>query len=213
MRSRHVDRFNHDTEVGGYDVDVTDETNPVRNGYSATLDWVIQHAAAGRSDTVVDLGTGTGNLAKRLGSVGRLVCVDVSRAMLSVARGKLSPAAEYVETDLLEFVERAPECDVVMSTYAIHHLIAEEKVALLEGLAPRLRTGGRIAIGDLMVANAGAVDALRKRLAHPDADELFADEFPWYVDDALRELERIGFVAVSGEQTGVLSWGLTATMP
>jgi hypothetical protein len=42
MRSRHADRFNHDTEVDGYDDDVADESNPIRNGYGATLDWVIE---------------------------------------------------------------------------------------------------------------------------------------------------------------------------
>ena len=33
MRSRHVDRFNHDGEVHGYDDHVADESNPVRDGY------------------------------------------------------------------------------------------------------------------------------------------------------------------------------------
>jgi putative AdoMet-dependent methyltransferase len=211
MRSCHVDHFNHDTEVHGYDEHVTDESNPVRNGYAATLDWVIKHAAVGRDDVVIELGTGTGNLPARLGPCGRLVCVDVSTGMLAVARRKLLPETEYVEADLLEFVDLAPECDVVMSTYAIHHLIAEEKVALLEGLARRLRSGGRVAIGDLMVVDAVVISELRQRLSHPDVDEMFADEFPWYVDDARRDLERIGFTDVRAEQTGVLSWGLVAT--
>ena len=213
MRSRHVDRFNHDTEVDGYDADVRDESNPVRNGYAATLDWVIARAAIEPSDTVVDLGTGTGNLAARVGAHARLVCVDVSSGMLAVAREKLPPATRYVEADLLEFVEHGPECDVVISTYAIHHLVAEEKVALLAGLFARLRSGGRIAIGDLMVADASVVADLRAGLAHPDVDEMFADEFPWLVDAAQRDLERIGFLAVCAEQTGVLSWGLAATKP
>ena len=212
-RSQHVDRFNHDSEVEGYDADVTYESNPVRNGYAATLDWVIARAAITRDDVVVDLGTGTGNLAVRVGPRRRLVCVDVSRLMLDVARRKLPATTEYVESDLLEFVDRAPECDVVISTYAIHHLVADEKVALLEGLFAHLRSGGRIAIGDLMVADAGVVAELRGRLAHPDVDELFADEFPWFVDDALRHLEQIGFVAVQAEPTGALSWGLAATKP
>lgn len=210
MRSRHVDHFNHDTEVHGYDEHVADESNPVRNGYDATLDWVIAHAAVGRDDVVVELGTGTGNLAVRLGPCARLVCVDVSTGMLAVARQKLPAATEYVVADFLEFVDGAPECDVVMSTYALHHLIAEEKVALFEGLLPRLRPGGRIVVGDLMVPDTAAGVELRKQLAHSDVDELFDDEFPFFVDDARRELERIGFVAVSAEQTGVLSWGLTA---
>ncbi len=213
MRSRHVDRFNHDAEVAGYDADVADESNPVRDGYAATLDWVIARAAAGRDDVVVDLGTGTGNLSARLGPVGRLVCVDVSTGMLSVAREKLPPETEYVEADLLEFVDAAPSCNVVISTYAIHHLTAGEKIVLLDGLFRSLRAGGRIAIGDLMVASADAVTDLRARLSHPDVDEMFADEFPWFVDDARRDLARIGFTRVRAEQTGVLSWVLTATKP
>lgn len=211
MRSRQVDRFNHDTDVAGYAADVRDESNPVRDGYAATLDWVIARAAIGPSDIVVDLGTGTGNLAARVGAHARLVCVDVSTGMLAVAREKLPATTEYVEADLLEFVEQVPECDAVISTYAIHHLVEEEKVSLLAGLFARLRRGGRIAIGDLMVADAGVVADLRARLAHPDVDEMFAEEFPWFADAAQRDLERIGFVAVRAEQTGVLSWGLAAT--
>jgi ubiquinone/menaquinone biosynthesis C-methylase UbiE len=213
MRSRHVDRFNHDTEVAGYDADVADESNPVRDGYAATLDWVIAQAAAAPSDVVVDLGTGTGNLAARLGPVALLVCVDVSNGMLDVARGKLPAATEYVVADLLEFGDRAPACDVVMSTYAIHHLTAEEKVALLEAQFRSLRPGGRLVVGDLMVADPDAVAELRRRLSHPDVDELFADEFPWFVEPALRDLERIGFATVRAEQTGVLSWCLAARRP
>jgi putative AdoMet-dependent methyltransferase len=213
MRSLHVDRFNHDTEVAGYDADITDEANPVRNGYDAMLDWVIAHAAITPSDVVVDLGTGTGNLAVRVGARSRLVCVDVSTGMLDVARTKLPADTDYVEADLLEFVDHAPSCDVVISTYAIHHLTVDEKISLLEGLFRCLRAGGRIAIGDLMVASAGAVDEVRARLSDPDVDEMFADEFPWFVDDARRDLRRIGFTGVRAEQTGVLSWALAATKP
>jgi putative AdoMet-dependent methyltransferase len=213
MRSRHVHRFNHDSEAGGYDAHVVDESNPVRNGYDATLDWVIEHAAVGREDTVVDLGTGTGNLAARLGPHARLLCVDVSTAMLEVAKRKLPPATEYVEADLLEFLERAPECDAAMSTYAIHHLTADEKIALLDGLFLCLRPGGRIAIGDLMAADRAAVAGLRETFAHPDVEETFADEFPWFVDDGRRYLEALGFEGVCSEQTGALSWGLSATKP
>jgi putative AdoMet-dependent methyltransferase len=213
MRSRHVDRFNHDAEADGYDAHVADESNPVRDGYDATLDWVVERAAVGRDDTVVDLGTGTGNLAARLGPSAHLVCVDVSTGMLEIAKRKLPRTTEFVEADLLEFVDRAPECDAVVSTYAIHHLTANEKIALLDGLFARLRPGGRIAIGDLMVADRGSVAGLREALAHPDVEEMFADEFPWFVDDGRRYLEALGFEDVRAEQTGVLSWGLSATKP
>jgi len=213
MRSRHVDRFNHDTEADGYDDDVADESNPIRDGYRATLDWVVEHADVGADDVVVDLGTGTGNLAERVGPHARLVCIDVSSGMLAVARDKLLPDTEYVEADLLDFADRAPACDVVVSTYAIHHLVAEEKRALLGALFQRLRRGGRLAIGDLMVPERASVTGVRRALAHPDVEELFDDEFPWFVDEALADLERIGFAHAVAEQTGALSWGLAATKP
>ena len=95
MRSRHVDHFNNDGEVHGYDDQVADESNPVRDGYSATLDWVIEQAAIGRNDVVIDLGTGTGNLAARVGHHARLVCVDVSTGMLAQPNGPPTPLAQH----------------------------------------------------------------------------------------------------------------------
>ena len=210
-RSLHGDRFNHDTEVDGYDADVADESNPIRDGYDATLAAVIAAAAAQPGDTVVDLGTGTGNLAVRLPPVGRLVCVDISAGMLAAARPKLPAATEYLEADLLEFAERVPAADAIVSTYALHHLTGGEKPPLLSALARALRPGGRLAIGDLMVRDATAGAALRTELAHADVDECFAEEFPWLVDVAVAELERLGLAAVAADQTGVLSWVLRAT--
>jgi len=42
---------------------------------------------------------------------------------------------------------------------------------------------------------------------------MFTVEFPWFVDDGRRYLEALGFDGVRAEQTGVLSWGLSATKP
>src|SRR5262245_65612643 len=88
MRSRHADTFNHDHWAAGYDADVIDETNPIRAGYQATLDWVVERASVGPDEAVVDLGTGTGNLARLLPRCRRLAGVDVSGEMLALARPK-----------------------------------------------------------------------------------------------------------------------------
>jgi putative AdoMet-dependent methyltransferase len=213
MRSRHADDFNHDECAHGYDDDVSDETNPIRAGYRATLEWVVDRAAVGTDDVVVDLGIGTGNLARLLPPCRRLVGVDVSLEMLTRAAPKLGSTVELVPSDLLEVFERPDRYDVVVSTYAIHHLTSEEKTALLEAAASRLQPGGRLAVGDLMVAARGAVPSLRARLAHPDVDELFADEFPWYVDETLADLDRAGFDRLVAEQLSDLSWGVAASRP
>jgi putative AdoMet-dependent methyltransferase len=212
VRSIHADTFNHDEEAAGYDDDVADEGNPIRAGYGATLDWVVERAAVGAGDHVVDLGIGTANLAVRLPSCRRLVGVDVSEQMLGLAQAKLqgAPNVELVRADLLEFLDRPGTFDVIVSTYAIHHLVADEKALLVERAAARLAPGGRFAVGDLMASSRVAVDGVKARLQHPDADALFVEEFPWFVDETLAVLDRAGFTGVAVEQFSELSWGVAA---
>ena len=212
MRSIHADTFNHDEEAAGYDEDVADESNPIRAGYGATLEWVVERAAVGIGDDVVDLGIGTANLAVRLPSCRRLVGVDVSEQMLGLAKAKLhgSPSVELVHADLLEFLDRPATFDAIVSTYAIHHLVAHEKATLIERAAARLAPGGRLVVGDLMASSRSAVDGVRARLRHPDADSFFVEEFPWFVDETLAIFDGAGFTGVAVQQFSDLSWGLAA---
>ena len=61
-----------------------------------------------------------------------------------------------------------------------------------------------------MVAGRAAVPGTQARLAHPDVDDLFANEFPWYVDETLTAMAGAGFTALAVEQLSELSWGLAA---
>ena len=90
MRSKHVDDYNHDEWAEGYDADVSQEDNPIRAGYDALLDWVIQVADIRPDSRVLELGSGTGNLTVRIPVCGDLVCVDISQRMEEVARPKLA---------------------------------------------------------------------------------------------------------------------------
>ncbi len=211
MRSRYVEQFNHDAEAPGYDADVRNEADPIRAGYSALLDWVVARAQAGPHDTVADLGAGTGNLAARLGPVGRLVCVDASTKMLDLARPKLPADTDYVVADLLEFAAAGErDLDVVISTYAIHHLTEDEKAKLFQALASRLRPGGRFVAGDLMLASREASGDVRDDVGVEVLDELLGDEFPWYVDEAGHALASAGFDGITWERFSALSWGVSA---
>src|SRR5262245_33599076 len=106
VHSRHAHTFNHDEWAAGYDDDVADESSPIRAGYQATLQWVVARAAVGADDVVVDLGIGTGNLARLLPPCRRLIGVDVSTEMLARAAPKLRADVELVQADLLEVLER-----------------------------------------------------------------------------------------------------------
>ena len=218
MRSRHADRFNHDEEAAGYDRDVLDEADPIRAGYDALLDWVARRAAPDARSRVLDLGSGTGNLALRLAAFGELVCVDVSQEMERIARAKLSgrDAIHWICSDLLEYFDApGPEFDAVVSSYAIHHLVEDEKQRLFERISGRLAPGGRVAFGDLMFETAQArrdtLDAYRASGRAELADDI-EEEFFWDVSSALAGLEALG-LSVETRRFSELSWGIAGTVP
>jgi SAM-dependent methyltransferase len=141
----HAARF--DEVAAEYDDDATPE-------YRACADLVIDHAAPGPDDTVLDLGTGTGAIALALAPhAGRVIGRDISEGMLDRARAK----ADEQDLDNLEFGTgrfREPnvegiEVDIVVSNFAMHHLSDAEKreaIATLAALSPR-----RIVLGDVML--------------------------------------------------------------
>ncbi len=74
MLRKHVDYYNHDNLARSYDTDVQRTDDLIREGYDRVLDWVIANTGITVSSTVLELGSWTGNLTKRIESCGRIVC-------------------------------------------------------------------------------------------------------------------------------------------
>lgn len=218
MRSEFADKFNHDEDAPTYDVDVRDASDPMRAGYCAVLDWVVERAQLSPDARVLDLGVGTGNLSQRLPCFGQLVCVDISQAMMDQAGRKLGPSEDvtWITADLLEYFDRpTTSFDAVLSTYAVHHLTEGEKAQLFERLRSRLNPRGRAVFGDLMFPD----DRVRREsLAQYRASgrsELaddIEDEFFWNVETAVKALEQLDFT-VRTKRFSELSWGIAACLP
>jgi len=69
-------------------------------GYGRLLDKVVSLSDAKPGMSILDLGTGTGNLALHLAALGcDLWCIDFSTPMLDKARKKL-PTAHFILHDL-----------------------------------------------------------------------------------------------------------------
>ena len=199
MRSKHADDFNHDGAAPRYDTIVRNEQDPIRAGYEATLEWVAQSAEIHPESRVLELGSGSGNLTGKLGPCSDILCVDVSEKMESIAARKLGHLnnRRFVQDDILHvFEEKIGEFDAILSTYTIHHLTEGEKVVLFEQIWDHLVPGGRAAFGDLMLKSAGhmrvKINEYKSKGENSTAEDI-GEEFFWFLDDAVKNLRRIGF--------------------
>jgi len=109
---------------------------------------------SGGAGRVLELGTGTGETARRV--LGRhpdaaLVGIDASEEMLSRARDVL-PAGR-AELRLARLEDPLPDgpFDIVFSALAVHHLDGPGKADLFGRIGAVLAPGGRVAIGDVVV--------------------------------------------------------------
>jgi putative AdoMet-dependent methyltransferase len=160
-------------------------------GYDLVLKQVVRDARVQSGMLVLDLGTGTGNLAQRFVKLGcKVWAVDFSAAMLARARDKL-PQAHLIQMDLLG--TWAAEIDGpfarIVSTYVWHHFDLATKIDLLRRLARgHLVHGGRIVIGDIAFPS---VQARGEAGAH-DWDET---EHYWAADETIAACEQAGLRA------------------
>ncbi|AFO58620.1 MULTISPECIES: class I SAM-dependent methyltransferase [unclassified Natrinema] len=150
----HAARF--DEQAGEYDESKSEE-------YHACANLVIEHAAPGADDVVLDLATGTGAIALALApDAKRVVGRDISDGMLAEAKQKADDdGLENLAFDTGRF--REPEydgpVDIVTSNFAMHHLSDAEKreaIAVIADLEPRT-----FVLGDVMF------------FGEPDPDEPF----------------------------------------
>jgi tRNA threonylcarbamoyl adenosine modification protein (Sua5/YciO/YrdC/YwlC family) len=149
----------------------------------------IVHATGSGATRILELGTGTGETARRL--LDRhpdavLVGVDESEPMLAAARGGLPVERIELRTQRLEDPLPAGPFDLVASALAVHHLDAGEKADLFVRVREVLQAGGRFVLGDVVVPGdpADAVISLTPGFDKPSS-----------VDEQLQWLGDAGFDA------------------
>lgn len=123
--------------------------------FSKVRDVLLELAQPRAEDEAVDLGAGTGfitvALAERVRSV---VAVDLVADMLEIALHEAEKRALNNVTTITEDFSRvelgSASVDLVVSSYALHHLTDDDKVVVVERAHSWLRPGGRIVIADMM---------------------------------------------------------------
>lgn len=135
-----------DGDEGAYWAEHAEQFDRALRGYRAPL---LDAAAIGRADRVLDIGCGTGEItreAARRAPEGTALGVDLSSAMLRVAREKAAaegPAnVTFVQGDAQVFPFGAGEFDLAVSRTGT--MFFADPVAAFGNVARALRPGGRL---------------------------------------------------------------------
>jgi 2-polyprenyl-3-methyl-5-hydroxy-6-metoxy-1,4-benzoquinol methylase len=125
-------------------------------GLDSVIDAVLTESGEAARGVVVDVGAGGGALAVPMALVAeRVIAVDVSSRMLD----RLSQRADEeglpnVEANrgAIEELDFSPaSVDLIVSNYALHHLLDRDKGRFVKDAGVWLRPGGKLVIGDMMV--------------------------------------------------------------
>jgi ubiquinone/menaquinone biosynthesis C-methylase UbiE len=112
---------------------------------------------------IVDLGTGTGALAARcLGNAKRahVIGIDADVEILEVAGRRLGRRAAFIDGSFLRAA--IPRCDVIVSSFALHHIRTRAaKTGLYKRLRRALLRGGRLITVDCQPSRDAVIAAVQ----------------------------------------------------
>jgi ubiquinone/menaquinone biosynthesis C-methylase UbiE len=140
--------------------------------FAEVLDRVIRLSSPEPADACVDLGAGTGFVTTALAPlVSSVLAVDISAGMAASLAGRAARDGlgnVSVEVSDLRTLQLPPaSVDLVVSSYALHHLADADKRALVSRAAGWLRPGGRLVIADMMFGRGASrrdLDILRQKV-------------------------------------------------
>ncbi len=109
---------------------------------------------------VVDLGCGTGQLSLPLAQRGaRVLAIDVSAAMVgrlqANARERGIANVEGLDIPIEDLSLPAGSVDLVVTSYALHHLRDADKSRVVSAAYQWLRPGGTLVVADMMFGRGG----------------------------------------------------------
>jgi ubiquinone/menaquinone biosynthesis C-methylase UbiE len=116
-------------------------------------DGLVGLSGAVPGERVLDVGCGTGYLAGRVAKAvtpgGTVVGVDPSEPMIAYARRKAPPGCEFRVGGAEAIPAPDGSFDLVVTSFAIHHIPADKRAAAFREMHRVLGPGGRLLVADL----------------------------------------------------------------
>lgn len=138
---------------------------------------------------ILEIGVGTGNLASKfLNNNYHIIGIDQSREMLLVAKQKY-PKLKVRLGEFLKIPYDNKCFDIIISTYAFHHLNENEKVVAIQEMLRVLKDNGMIVIGDLMFKSKDDEKNILSELSKKQVEEI-KDEYYSHIDFLENELKK-----------------------
>jgi len=200
-----------DKWVDSYDASVSGQDPEYRDVFEK-YDEILSAVTKKSFGTVVEFGTGTGNLTAKLVEAGHSVIgIEPNEAMRTVT-AKRFPDLVLVDGDLLVF-EKPQKVDTFVSSYVFHHLKDHDKEKALSTYANLLPVGGKIVFADTIftseVAKQAQISKERARGFNNVADDL-EREYYTTIPILTQAFEKAGF-DVHFEQMNDFVWLMDAT--
>lgn len=190
IKNNWHDRWNFNSWASTYDADVKRDPGSLKiyKNYTEILRKVYEKTVALKikKPSILEIGVGTGNLAGQFLNMDcKITGIDQSREMLMEAKKKF-PSLKVRLGEFLKIPMADNSIDVIISTYAFHHLNSKEKTIAVTEMLRVLKKNGHIIIGDLMFESEEKKQQLFKTLSN---DEIAAIEDEYYSDVSLLKEE------------------------
>jgi putative AdoMet-dependent methyltransferase len=211
------DKWGFDEWARSYDMDVVRAARAedwIFRDYKRVLDRVVEYCGLGKNKyaSVIDIGTGTGNLAARFLKRGlHVMGIEPSAEMRRICQEKY-PEMIVEEGDFLTIPLYLPRVDLVVSAYALHHLTPVEKVEAVIEMKRLLNPRGRVVIADLMFRNAAEERRIRQALRDAGRSDILneiKDEYPGLFEELTVIFTEEGFT-IQGERFTESVWIICA---
>lgn len=197
IKNNWTDKWNFNNWARTYDEDVIKDKGKLKiyRNYNYILDTVYNLAINSNINNpyILEIGIGTGNLANKFFNNNYdIVGIDQSREMVTVAKEK-NPKLKVRLGEFLKIPFFDKCFDIIVSTYAFHHLNKNEKVIAIEEMNRVLKDNGKIIIGDLMFKDKNDKSKILESLSKDEIEEV-QDEYYSNIDFLETEFKKVNKV-------------------